>query len=105
MPHLIMEYSDPVTERMNTVSLLEDLHLIAVESGYFNNELVVSRSYSAHNWFVGSALEREDFIHLTLNTSLSLDIGEKKQLIARFMTQLQQQAEGITSLTVDINAT
>jgi len=35
MPHLVMEYSNSVDERVNVQGLLEDLHHAAIQSGLF----------------------------------------------------------------------
>lgn len=53
MPHIVMEYSDPVTERVNVGQLLEDLHQTAVGSGIFDASDVKSRAYACHDWLVG----------------------------------------------------
>ncbi|KLV05671.1 MULTISPECIES: 5-carboxymethyl-2-hydroxymuconate Delta-isomerase [Photobacterium] len=102
MPNLVMEYAEPVAERVNVPGLLDDLHQVLLTSGVFEPASVKSRSYCCQNWLVGEAANVPTFIHLELSL-LSGRSPETKRTISRaLMAVLEQHAGGINSLTIDI---
>ena len=102
MPNLVMEYSDPVAERVNVQGLLEDLHRALLISGLFESDSVKSRSYSCHSWQVGEEGDRKTFIHLGLSMMAGRHPEQKRQLSRDLMSVLEQHASMINSLTIDI---
>ncbi|MGF1868627.1 MULTISPECIES: 5-carboxymethyl-2-hydroxymuconate Delta-isomerase [Photobacterium] len=102
MPNLVMEYSDPVAERVNIRDLLEDLHQALLESGLFEPESVKSRSYPCHNWFVGEDGDRKTFIHLNLSLLSGRTPEKKRELSRSLLSVLESHASEINSLTVDV---
>ncbi len=102
MPHLIMEYSNSVEERLNVSGLLEDLHQVVIDSGLFEIDSVKSRAQRYHHWLVGEAADSVDFIHLRFEL-LSGRTAEQKQGLAKNLIAVMSQSAGqIESLTVDI---
>ena len=43
MPHVVMEYSNSIEERVNVESLLEDLHQVTIQSDLFEVSDIKSR--------------------------------------------------------------
>ena len=102
MPHLIMEYSDPVAEQVNIRALLDDLHSVLMKSSLFEPNTVISRSYPAHNWLVGDKLDEADFIHVTVTHDKTLNSSEMDELKGLLLHTMQTQAENILIITADI---
>ncbi|KXF82749.1 5-carboxymethyl-2-hydroxymuconate Delta-isomerase [Enterovibrio coralii] len=102
MPHIVMEYSDPVSERVNVGQLLEDLHKTAIGSGEFDPSDVKSRAYASHEWLVAEADNQEDFIHVTLWLLSGRDEKQKHNLSHAFLDVMQQHAPEVASLSVDV---
>ena len=102
MPHLVMEYSNSVDERVNTQRLLEDLHHAAIQSGLFDAPSLKSRSLRYHDWLVGEEADSVDFIHVTFELLDGRSAEQKRELSRQLMSVLQQQANHIRSLTINI---
>ncbi|MDD1793625.1 5-carboxymethyl-2-hydroxymuconate Delta-isomerase [Enterovibrio makurazakiensis] len=102
MPHIVMEYSDPVSERVNIGQLLEDLHQTAIGSGEFGAADVKSRAYASHEWLVGENDNQENFIHVTLWLLDGRDEKQKHNLSHAFLDVLKQHGTEVASLTVDV---
>ncbi|WP_299016953.1 5-carboxymethyl-2-hydroxymuconate Delta-isomerase [uncultured Photobacterium sp.] len=103
MPNLVMEYADPVAERVNVPGLLEDLHLVLLSCGLFEDNSVKSRSYPCHTWLVGPEGDLKTFIHIELRMLSGRSAEQKRSLSRSLMTVLEQHASTIHSLTVDIS--
>lgn len=102
MPNLVMEYSDPVAERVNVQGLLADLHRVLLICGLFEPDSVKSRSYPCHCWQIGDDGDRKTFIHLGLSMLAGRHPEQKRQLSRDLMTVLEAHASMIHSLTIDI---
>lgn len=102
MPNLVMEYAEPVVERVNIPGLLDDLHTLLLECGIFEPGTVKSRSYCCQNWLVGKQRDLDTFIHIELSM-LSGRSGEVKRELSRaLMMVLEGHAASISSLTINI---
>ncbi|GAB2642991.1 5-carboxymethyl-2-hydroxymuconate Delta-isomerase [Vibrio panuliri] len=102
MPHLVMEYSNSVEERVNIQRLLEDLHQAAIQSGLFDAPSLKSRARRYHDWLIGDEADSVDFIHITFELLDGRSAEQKRELSRMLMAVLQQQAAHIYSLTVNI---
>ncbi|MGR5064545.1 5-carboxymethyl-2-hydroxymuconate Delta-isomerase [Photobacterium sp. DNB22_13_2] len=102
MPNLVMEYAEPVVERVNISGLLDDLHTILLECGIFEPDSVKSRSYRCHNWLAGENRDLDTFIHIELTMLSGRSTEVKRDLSRALMTALEQHASTINSLTIDI---
>ncbi|EGU30061.1 5-carboxymethyl-2-hydroxymuconate isomerase [Vibrio ichthyoenteri ATCC 700023] len=102
MPHLVMEYSNSVDERVNVQGLLEDLHHAAIQSGLFDAPSLKSRALRYHHWLIGEAGDSIDFIHITFELLDGRTQEQKRELSRQLMAVLQQQASHIGSLTINV---
>ncbi|MGD8112596.1 5-carboxymethyl-2-hydroxymuconate Delta-isomerase [Vibrio sp. TRT 17S01] len=102
MPHLVMEYSNSVDERVNVQGLLEDLHQIALQSGLFDIGSVKSRALRSHHWLVGDEGDSVDFIHINFELLEGRTEEQKRELSRKLIEELQSQAGHVRSLTVNI---
>ncbi|MFB9136531.1 5-carboxymethyl-2-hydroxymuconate Delta-isomerase [Vibrio olivae] len=102
MPHLVMEYSNSVEERLNIPGLLEDLHQVALDSQLFDVPSVKSRAVRCYHWLVGESADSIDFIHITFSLLEGRSEEQKAWLSTQLMTLLAASAGQVESLTVDI---
>ncbi|GHA44048.1 5-carboxymethyl-2-hydroxymuconate Delta-isomerase [Photobacterium aphoticum] len=102
MPNLVMEYAEPVAERVNIPGLLADLHQVLLDSGVFVPDTVKSRSYPCQTWLVGEGADIDTFIHVQLSLLDGREPAVKRELSRALMVVLEQHATAVTSLTVDI---
>ncbi|UTV27921.1 5-carboxymethyl-2-hydroxymuconate Delta-isomerase [Photobacterium atrarenae] len=102
MPNLVMEYAEPVAERVNVPGLLEDLHQCLLRCGLFEAAAVKSRSYPCRAWLVGEAGDLNSFIHVELSLLSGREPSQKRTLSRGLMAVLEQHGSGINSLTVEI---
>ncbi len=102
MPHVVCEYSDPVSERVNMDLLLEGLHQCLIGSGEFEPANIKTRAYACHNWLIGESDDRKDFIHITLSLFEGRSVELKKALSERLLAELQKHAEHVHSLSVNV---
>ncbi len=49
MPNIILEYSNSVDESVNIQGLLQDVHQIALDCGFFMKDDVKSRALRSHH--------------------------------------------------------
>lgn len=102
VPNLIMEYAEPVAERVNVPGLLEDLHQTLLLCGLFEPDSVKSRSYPCRTWLVGEQGDLKTFIHIELSMLSGRTPEQKRELARSLIAVLEQHASTINSLTVDI---
>ena len=102
MPNLIMEYAEPVAERVNVPGLLEELHQALLSCGVFEPGSIASRGYSCRNWLVGEEGDLKTFIHIELSILSGRTPEQKRELAGSLMAVLAPHAGTINSLTVDI---
>ncbi len=102
MPHLVMEYSNSVEERVNIQRLLEDLHHVAIQSGVFDAPSLKSRAHRYHDWLIGELADSVDFIHVTFELLDGRSAEQKRELSRMLMQVLQEQASHVHSLTINI---
>ncbi len=102
MAHLVMEYSDPVLERVNINLLLEELHNILINSNFFKAEDVTSRTHAFQQWFVGVDNPQADFIHVRLWMPNSRNKKIKQDLSHALLDVAKKHANSISHVSVDI---
>ncbi|MGF1685298.1 5-carboxymethyl-2-hydroxymuconate Delta-isomerase [Photobacterium japonica] len=102
MPNLVMEYAEPVAERVNIPGLLADLHQVLLASGVFVPDTVKSRGYPCQTWLVGEGADIDTFIHVQLSLLAGRDAAVKRDLSRGLMAVLEQHATAVTSLTIDV---
>ncbi|OAN17026.1 5-carboxymethyl-2-hydroxymuconate isomerase [Photobacterium jeanii] len=102
MPNLVVEYADPVAERVNVAGLLDDLHRVMVDSDLFEPDAVKTRGYPCHHWLIGDDGTRQTFIHLELSLLAGRTLEQKKPLVQALMAELEKHCGDINSLTIDV---
>lgn len=102
MPNLVMEYSNSVEERVNIPSLLEDLHQVVLQSHLFEQAAVKSRAIRVNDWLIGDVGNTTDFIHVSVELLDGRSDEQKALLSQQLIEVLQEQAQCIHSLTINI---
>lgn len=80
MPHLVVEYSANLAERVDIDSLLGDLHQAAVATGVFELGAVRTRGVVRHHYVVADDAEDNAFAHVTVRIGAGRDEATKQQL-------------------------
>ncbi|OBT16461.1 5-carboxymethyl-2-hydroxymuconate isomerase [Vibrio sp. UCD-FRSSP16_10] len=102
MPSLVMEYTDALEGRLNTHSLLQDMHQVMIESDLFEINSIKSRPLRCHSWLIGDSEDQHDFIHVTVELLGGRTTEQKKLLSHGIFQLLTEQASWVGSLTVNI---
>ncbi|WP_261816163.1 5-carboxymethyl-2-hydroxymuconate Delta-isomerase [Vibrio gallicus] len=102
MPNLVMEYTQPIEDRLNVQGLLQDIHQVMLDSGLFDAASIKSRALRCHTWLVGEQEDDANFIHVTVEL-LSGRTEEQKRALSRELIQvLTRSSDWVESLTVNV---
>ncbi len=79
MPHLLIEYSANIEDRIALEELLDKLHACAVETGVFPLGGVRVRAYRADHYRIADKAEDNGFVHVTarIGHGRSLEIRQR----------------------------
>ncbi len=102
MPNIIVEYADPVAERVNVGGLVEDLHRAALNTGLFSPDAVKTRAYPCHTWLIGERENHSTFVHVEAGILAGRSAEQKKQLSEALLAVLVAHCPAVFSMTVDI---
>jgi len=102
MPHILMEYSEPVAGKTNIKALLSEIHAVVRNSGLFEPEGIKSRAVSFPLWQVGDLRDEGHFIHITLMILNKRSIQQRRELGQPILELLKRSVSGVHSLTVEV---
>ncbi|ODP96749.1 MULTISPECIES: 5-carboxymethyl-2-hydroxymuconate Delta-isomerase [Salinivibrio] len=102
MPHLIMEYTESVSERVNIDQVVEALHQAAIASEVFEPAALKSRAVPCGVWRVGEQADRGDFIHVEFRLLDGRTVAQKQAISQALVDVLSRHASHVSSLTVEI---
>ena len=102
MPNLVMEYTQPIEDRLNTQGLLQDLHQVLCDSGLFETNAIKSRAYRCHSWLIGDCEDSQDFIHITVELLSGRTDEQKRALSQSLIDLLTAEAPWLASITVNL---
>jgi len=102
MPHILMEYSEPVAGKTNIKDLLSEIHTAVRKSGLFEPEAIKSRAVSYPLWQVGDLRDEGHFIHVTLMILNKRSIQQRRELGQPVLELLKRSVTGVHSLTVEV---
>ena len=83
MPHLKLEYSDNISEKIDFSILFSRLHHTLAETGGINIDNCKSRAYQIKTYFIADGNSDQGFVHLEVkffegrSTALKKIIGQK----------------------------
>ncbi|OOE38250.1 hypothetical protein BZG04_00790 [Salinivibrio kushneri] len=102
MPHLVMEYTDALAERVNIDQLVDDLHRAAIATGSFDPEALKSRAVPCGVWRVGAQADRSEFVHVEFRLLAGRSTQQKEAISDALTVPLREHAGHVSSLTVDV---
>jgi 5-carboxymethyl-2-hydroxymuconate isomerase len=107
MPHLILEYSDNILERVDARDVFKGLHAILIENGPFNLSDIKSRAIMYKEFYVADGNESNAFVHLTLSIFKGRNL-KIRQVVGKLLLEFLENKfarsyqELSCSITVDI---
>ncbi|WP_439437336.1 5-carboxymethyl-2-hydroxymuconate Delta-isomerase [Salinivibrio costicola] len=102
MPHLVMEYTDALAERVNIDQLVDDLHQAAIATDCFDPDALKSRAVPCAVWRVGAQADRGEFVHVEFRLLAGRSDQQKQQISNALTGPLRDHAGHVTSLTVEV---
>jgi 5-carboxymethyl-2-hydroxymuconate isomerase len=93
MPHIVVEYSTRLAERLDVQGLLLELHAIVGKSPTFEEDRIKTRAIPIAQRVVGSDPNRE-FIHVALSFSSGRDEGIRRALGRDLLNVLVERVGG-----------
>lgn len=80
MPHLTLEYSSNIVNRVDHAALFSALHQGLSRIGTFKIEDFKSRAYPAAAFFIGTGNDNQSFVNLDIATFRGKPLDERKLL-------------------------
>ena len=100
MPHCIIEYSEDVAEQVDIDSLLEAVHLGAMDSGLFPEYEIKTRAIAFSHHRTGQT--RDSFVHVTVHLLDGRDDAQKTNLSNCVLARIEPMLRGVVSVGVEI---
>lgn len=89
MPHVILEYSDNLTQFNPNQALLAINQALVESSDSIQEEAIKSRAYPATHYVMGTQPENRAFIHVSLYLLQGRDISTKQRISQNVIEILQ----------------
>lgn len=100
MPHCIIEFSQPIIDKIEPVQLLKNVYQGALASGLFESLDIKTRAISYAYYMTGA--DKQDFIHVSLRILNGRTAEQKAMLSSKVLEQLCQLKLRQISLTVEV---
>ena len=91
MPHVVLEYSGNVLEKVEFNDFFKKLHSLIIENGPFKLKNIKSRAVRRQNFYVANGNESNAFIHLTLSILTGRELKLKQTLGEKILSFLKQE--------------
>lgn len=104
MPHIIVEYSEPLLDDAEVQTMLQSIHRSIANSGLFKANQIKTRAYPFKEFT--NAGERDPYIHIQARVKVGRDADNKKRLgdaILAGFKKLNIQASVITVEVIDMD--
>lgn len=102
MPNLVMEYTQPIEDRLNTQGLLQDLHQTLIDSDLFDVSSIVSRAQRCHTWLIANQEDMQDFIQVAVSLPPAATTEQKAMLSEQLLEVLRRQAPWVNRVIVEV---
>lgn len=93
MPHLVIEYSANIEERLDLDSLMDELHRVALETSVFPIGGLRIRAYRAEHYRVADCDPANAFVHVTALVGHGRPLEVRKQAGERLFATLTEYLE------------
>ena len=107
MPHIILEYSDNITDNVDEAIILEELHTTLVATELYPSQAIKSRCVSHSSYRVGSGAGNNAFIHLSLAVLPGRSEEQRKDIADKLFEVVKSRfpktvADTPSSITLEI---
>jgi 5-carboxymethyl-2-hydroxymuconate isomerase len=106
VPHLIVEYSANVEDRIDLNALLDRLHLTATESGMFPLGGIRVRAYRADSYRIADCDSENGFVHVTAMVGAGRTLerrAEVSRLLFDALCDQLAEAQATSPLAISFN--
>ena len=108
MPHIIIEYSDNIENKMDLDALIEKVHATAIETGVFPIGGLRVRAAKRENYKIGDGHPDNGFVHIELKIGPGRDhetkMGALNQIFATVDSHLKPLHEnGPLAMSAELN--
>ncbi len=106
MPHLVIEYSANIEERLDLDSLMDELHRVALETSVFPIGGLRIRAYRAEHYRVADCDPANAFVHVTAMIGHGRPLDVQKRAGERLFAALTAHLEPLfeqTPLAISFN--
>lgn len=104
MPHLILEYTGNISQRIDCRVLFSRLHHILINEGRFNIDSCKSRAVRLESYWVGAGEAQDAFVHLDLRLLEGRSTDLKRRLGQLCLQWLESYFEpSLARLTLQIS--
>ena len=103
MPHVVIEYSQPVTETGDIEAILHLVHHKMIESGLFNAPDIKTRAYAADKFMVGTKGKDGSFVHITVSILHGRTLEQRQTLADTLLDSVRKPLHFVDQVTVNIH--
>lgn len=100
MPHFVIECSDGARPEVDTYTFAQQIHMVALDSGLFNEKAIKVRIVPSANSLVAG--EPDEFVHVTIYLIDGRDKATKKQLATSVHEMIRNRCSSVASVSVDV---
>lgn len=100
MPHLIIEFSSPLLNEQQTLSLLNAVHQATAETKLFDEKNIKTRAHPIDFFRIGSG--DKTFIHGHLRIHSGRSTSQKSQLTQAVLNAITEQNTAADVITVEV---
>jgi len=101
MPHIVVEYSNNLTDSIQKSEILGKLHESIIESGLFSPDAVKSRSISYDDYILDEA--SNNFIHITISILSGRTTEQRLKLSESAYNTAIESVPSAQKISVNIN--
>lgn len=102
MPHAVIEYSENITQEIQSFGVLDLIHGAMIKSSLFQAHDIKIRAYPARDVLIGNKGKNGRFIHVAVYLIEGRTTEQKQALTQDIFNILSNKMTGTDSITVDI---
>lgn len=103
MPHLILEYSDNVKEKVDPKTLFAQCHEILVEVASADLKRCKSRAIKQQNYYIGDGDPKNAFVHMNILLAEGRSLSTRQEVGKQILAVLENYfARSIKELNLQI---
>ena len=100
MPHVIIEYAQPVAKNKSLDSMLLAIHQAVIDSGLFDENNIKTRLIPVTTYRIGNG--KDTYLSVQLRIHSGRNEAQKKALSHAVLEAIRQQAWPVSVVTVEV---